>query len=446
MSSQDEVSYGVWTKPGVGFSVRYALPAFHEIEFVVGEGYRRIPHGGIENGGLLFGRREADGIAVSAFRIIECEHAFGPSFVLSENDIQALRNQLESYKADPEIGSLEVLGWFISHSRSDLRVTERERDLFNDLFPDAQQVTLLVKPEKFKPTRFAFAIRDADQGLHLDLTQNSFILPLPTRPERESAPEGEPIRRRRRSRIEEIRSMPVADDAVPAKPVLEGQASTHERTAALDPVPAIERMPLAPLEPAPLAAPEPIRLTTESAPPQPLTQPATSVGQTPATPPSRYTPDWASVTRYDAGGIQPAAIGPSNRNPIWAAVLASVCLVMVSGFRFYCNHLLPPLTLAVSPVSDTSVTVSWPPAQTADADSAILTVWRNGYRQDHMLTQEEMQAGAFLLRNADQVIVQLWAHHWYVNRYGNIRVVMPRIAPPPTQPSRVVRPRLRVLP
>ena len=32
---------------------RFSL--FHEIDFVVNEGYRKIPHGGIEEGGLLFG-------------------------------------------------------------------------------------------------------------------------------------------------------------------------------------------------------------------------------------------------------------------------------------------------------------------------------------------------------------------------------------------------------
>src|SRR3954451_16507210 len=181
MSSPDEVSYGVWAKPGGGFSIRYALRVFHEIEFVVGESFRRIPHGGIENGGLLFGHRQPDGIEIAAFRAIECEHAFGPTFVLSEKDVEGVRQQLQSYKAEPEITELEVLGWFISHSRSGLRLTDREKEIFIDLFPDAWQVTLLAKPEKFNPTRLSFAVREPDGALNLDVTDQSFILPLPAR-------------------------------------------------------------------------------------------------------------------------------------------------------------------------------------------------------------------------------------------------------------------------
>ena len=119
----------------------------------------------------------------------------------------------------------------------------------------------------------------------------------------------------------------------------------------------------------------------------------------------------------------------------WLLITLAVhLLAIVSGIRFYENYLLPPLTLNISPASETAVIVSWPPSQTVNAESAILTVWKNGSRQDHMLTQDEMQAGAFLLRDADQSIVQLWTHHWYLNRYGNVRVVIPPIVPPAGRP------------
>jgi len=463
MSSPDEVSYGVWAKPGGGFSIRYALRVFHEIEFVVGESFRRIPHGGIENGGLLFGHRQPDGIEIAAFRAIECEHAFGPAFALSEKDIEGVRQQLQSYKAEPEISELEVLGWFISHSRSDLRLTDREKEIFTDLFPDAWQVTLLAKPEKFKPTRLSFAVREPDGALNLDVTDQSFILPLPARSEREPAPEGEPVRRRRRPRVEEIRSSSASDDfTIP--PGAEQSGGT--------------------------IAPEPRSRSLFNAPPftthesNPIPESLQSSGTAPETPAlPRPTTPGAFGARYETGvarnvadleGSGPIQSGtfrfsslqstsapadlsrpitersPVERSP-WAwplfTLLASIFLATVTGIWFYENYLLPPLTLSISPVSDTIVTVSWPPSQTANAESAILTVWKNGSRQDHMLSQDEMQAGAYLLRNADQSIVQLWTHRWYLNRYGNIRVIMPRIVqPPPLPPAKVLRPRSRVLP
>src|SRR5437588_11578638 len=111
--------YATWTRPETQVAVTYSLPLFHEIDFVVNEGYRRIPHGGIEVGGLLFGRVENNSVRLEAFRSIECEHASGPSFVLSDRDLALLKQQLAKAASDPELQGLQVAGWFIAHTRSE---------------------------------------------------------------------------------------------------------------------------------------------------------------------------------------------------------------------------------------------------------------------------------------------------------------------------------------
>ena len=175
------VEFAAWTQPDTGFSVSYPVPLFHEIDFVVNEGYRRIPHGGIEIGALLFGTREPGGVRLQTFRIIQCEHALGPSFVLSERDIRALREQIAAAGADPELKGLEAAGWFIAHTRTPLIMTDREAGVFNALFPDPGKLTLLIKPERFKPTLFAFLVRDESGNAPRDGTQHAFLLPLPGR-------------------------------------------------------------------------------------------------------------------------------------------------------------------------------------------------------------------------------------------------------------------------
>jgi len=52
--------YAYWAIPGAA-TVTYSLPLFYEIDFAVNEGYRKIPHGGIEEGGLLFGAIDEKG-------------------------------------------------------------------------------------------------------------------------------------------------------------------------------------------------------------------------------------------------------------------------------------------------------------------------------------------------------------------------------------------------
>ncbi|MGA7413509.1 MAG: hypothetical protein WBW33_23750, partial [Bryobacteraceae bacterium] len=77
------VTYTVWNPPGALFPIRYSLALFREIEFFVGEGYRRIPHGGLEVGAVLYGHGEPAEVTIQAFRPIESQHSFGPSFTLS---------------------------------------------------------------------------------------------------------------------------------------------------------------------------------------------------------------------------------------------------------------------------------------------------------------------------------------------------------------------------
>jgi hypothetical protein len=170
-----------WSAPGSEFTVVYPLPMLHEIEFDVSEGYRRIPRGGIEIGGLLFGRIDGATIRIEARRPIECEHVLGPSFKLSEKDMAGVRAQLLAAQSDGEIRHLEPVGWFIAHTRSELVLSELEAEQFDELFTGSGKLTLLAKPEKFKPTLFSFLIRASSGETPRDGSGQAFILPLPGR-------------------------------------------------------------------------------------------------------------------------------------------------------------------------------------------------------------------------------------------------------------------------
>ena len=180
-AAEKRVEYAYWSIPGATAAVTYSLPLFHEIDFAVNEGYRKIPHGGIEEGGLLFGKIDEKGTQVETFRPIACEHASGPSFLLSEQDLTQLKAQIEGAAADPELKNLEIVGWFLAHTRGPLALTDREVDLCDRFFAGPGMITVLVKPERFQPTRFGFLVRGQDGSLPRDGAQNAIILPLPGR-------------------------------------------------------------------------------------------------------------------------------------------------------------------------------------------------------------------------------------------------------------------------
>src|SRR5579863_10181465 len=187
MTSKDaDTSYAFWTSPDGSFTVTYSLELFHEIDLQVNDGYRRIPHGGIEVGGLLFGTKDNGGIRLQGYLPIACEHATGPSFTLSERDEQELRRQIGDSRSNPELSGTVPLGWFIAHTRTSLRLTDREVEIFDRFFPEPGQLTVLVKPEKFQPTRFLFLVRQLDGTYPRDGAENAIILPLPGRANRPS--------------------------------------------------------------------------------------------------------------------------------------------------------------------------------------------------------------------------------------------------------------------
>lgn len=242
-----ETEYAFWTVPGTSFTVTYSLGVFHEIDFQVNEGYRRIPHGGVEVGGLLFGRSDADSAQIEAFRTIECEHASGPSFLLSERDLAGVRDQFNAAKRDPELEGLKPVGWFVAHTRSPLRMNDREAALFDQLFPGAGQIAVLVKPERFQPTHFGFLVRNRDGKIARDATGQAIILPLPGRVTRSS---NGPVASIPAPEQKAAAPAPVAAPASAAAPT-----PTHIEAVTAAPAPVKAAPPLAPaqIEAAPAA-------------------------------------------------------------------------------------------------------------------------------------------------------------------------------------------------
>ncbi len=234
--SSVEGQYAIWTDPETSHNVKYSLPLFHDLDFQVNEAYRRIPHGGVEIGGVLYGRFEPNGVAIEAFRPIECEHASGPSFLLSPNDLAKMAEAVNEAQSDSELKGLERVGWFVSHTRSALEMSARESEIFDRYFPGPGRVTLLIRPERFQPTRLVFSVRKPDGQTPKRDLQHAVILPLPGRASSAApvqaipAPDRKEILRRQTSQerpaATEIKLNlppvpPASAPALPAKPVNE---------------------------------------------------------------------------------------------------------------------------------------------------------------------------------------------------------------------------------
>ncbi|HEY2844387.1 MAG TPA: hypothetical protein VGJ09_12080 [Bryobacteraceae bacterium] len=172
-----DLNFGTWSIPASPIVVEYSLVVVEEIRHEVAEGFQKLSRGGIEVGGLLFGAREGQTLRITAIRPAACEHAGGPAFRLSERDRAALREQIRVDQQDPRLEGLVCVGWYVSHTRSEITLTESDQEIFSAYFGKPWQVTLVVRPSRGGNMRAGFFVREADGNLQAAQSYLEFNFP-----------------------------------------------------------------------------------------------------------------------------------------------------------------------------------------------------------------------------------------------------------------------------
>ncbi len=191
-----ETRFGAWTAPESNVvAVEYSLVVIEEIRQAVTEGFQRFARGGIEVGGVLYGTYEGKTARILAVREIACEHAHGPSFVLSHKDRSALSDQLERDRKDVRLEGFQALGFYVSHTRSDIVLQPGDQETYEAFFSELWQVVLVVRPGRAGAMRAGFFVREADGTVKTDHSYLDFNFPErvaipPLLPERPSADRG----------------------------------------------------------------------------------------------------------------------------------------------------------------------------------------------------------------------------------------------------------------
>jgi proteasome lid subunit RPN8/RPN11 len=168
--------FATWSTPGHDLRIEYSGVVLGEIRETAVEGYHSVPHGGVETGGILFGTHQKTLVCIQAWRPIACEYASGPSFALSEKDEAALADALEAFHGDAELAGMEPVGWYRSHTRSEILLSDADLTFFNRFFAQPWQVCLIVRPGSFTATRAGFFFREADGGIRAQSSYREFTL------------------------------------------------------------------------------------------------------------------------------------------------------------------------------------------------------------------------------------------------------------------------------
>lgn len=180
-TSIDTGALQTWSAPQCPFVIQYMRRAVDDIRLAVVDAFFSLPRGGAEIGGILLGKFEPGKLLILDYVPLECEHAFGPSFTLSPKDQARLSDLLASAKKGP--ADLQPVGWYHSHTRSEICLSETDLELYHRYFPEMSHVALVLRPSTFQATRAGFFFRDADGSVSAKASYQEFAIePLPIQP------------------------------------------------------------------------------------------------------------------------------------------------------------------------------------------------------------------------------------------------------------------------
>ncbi len=181
LESDTENALATWKVDQCGFTIDYSVRVIDDIRLAVVDAFFSLPRGGAEIGGILLGTHTSHRVTITGHQPLDCEHATGPSFVLSPNDHAKLADMLAAARGNP--GGPEPVGWYHSHTRSDIHLSAPDVLIHRRYFPELWQVALVMRPHTFQPTKAGFFFQEADGSIRATASYHEVVLePLEMRP------------------------------------------------------------------------------------------------------------------------------------------------------------------------------------------------------------------------------------------------------------------------
>jgi len=314
--THSESTRATWTVEQCGFTIDYSVRVLDDIRLAVVDAFFSLARGGLEIGGVLLGTHHDRHVNISGYIPLDCEHATGPSFTLSPNDHARLAEILA--EARGQAGGIHPVGWYHSHTRSDIHLSATDVVIHRRYFPEKWQVALVLKPHTFHPTKAGFFFQEPDGSMRATSSYREFVLePLDVRPLPKSDPPPEPAPAPRRQ--PEVAAPPQPPSALRRQP--ESMASTQappspprrQTEAAITPEPLLR--PREPVAPPPAQGTSPWRPSEEVAPP---TNPLAALrrpNEAAPLPPPRPRPEPAPPTQESSPWQPPEEAAPPT-NPL----------------------------------------------------------------------------------------------------------------------------------
>ncbi len=155
-------------KRAAPFAIECSPDVMEEIRRAAVAALSPLPHSGAEIGGVLLGKHSADRVQILCARPLLCEYASGPTFNLSIKDQARLTALLHDCGVGSQAQGSEPVGWYHSHTRSEILLSPRDLEIYNKFFPECWQIALVVRPHELEPTRAGFFFRQQDGSIRME--------------------------------------------------------------------------------------------------------------------------------------------------------------------------------------------------------------------------------------------------------------------------------------
>jgi hypothetical protein len=149
----------IWEVPGKSISIQLSLDVVDRLQQDVIRGFGAVPRRGAEVGGVLLGSTDGPVVRIDDYELIPIEYKRGPSYLLSEEDVQAFEGSLDQLRNTGE-KSLRPIGYFRSHTRDGVGLGDEDRTLLSKYFQEPEAVVLLIRPFGTKPSIAGFYFKE----------------------------------------------------------------------------------------------------------------------------------------------------------------------------------------------------------------------------------------------------------------------------------------------
>ncbi len=412
----------IWSVAQSPFTIEYSRQTLDDIRMAVVDAFRSLPGGGVEIGGVLLGKFENQRLTITQHLPLESEHAFGPTFTLSPKDQASLEELVGA--AGRTFSDLQPVGWYHSHTRSAIALSEADVEIHKRYFREAWQVAVVLRPSDYEATRAGVFFREGDGSLRTESSYAEIALdPLPV----SLVPAGMPMPDPEPCRQLAVEGPVVTIEAEPAAPPPVGDAAV---AAALEPQP----------EPAEPASQLLLDLPAAAEPAPPAPPVVETLAEAPAAAETRAVNEPRMELEPEIPSFLQAEPPPPRR---WLGIAAGIAIVVAFSAATYQRRAnwLPnleasvprvavarpvaarPATPAPAPVPPTvalsaidrqgQLQIRWDGQSRAvtEARDAVLAIADGGVSTDIPLDPQHLRAGGFTYaRRGERVDAKLTIH------------------------------------